>query len=122
MTSYILSLIFIYSSLYNIDPYLVMNVIRTESNYNKYAIGTHGEIGLMQLMPNSFPKYNKSQLFNIETNIKLGIKHLSEAKHNCKHQELNQFIICYNKGIKGGNKVQYPHKDKYYQRVTNENF
>ncbi|MBC7467173.1 MAG: lytic transglycosylase domain-containing protein [Bdellovibrio sp.] len=36
---------------YNIDPVFLISVIKTESAFNPVAVGTSGEIGLMQLMP-----------------------------------------------------------------------
>lgn len=36
---------------YDIDPVFLLSIIKTESNFNPLAVGTSGEIGLMQLMP-----------------------------------------------------------------------
>ena len=117
MNSSLLLLIINLTTSYHLDPMVVMDVIRTESNYNTNAVGTKGELGLMQLLPSSFPEYTSKQLLNPKLNIKLGIKHLYEAKKSCIHQVANTFIICYNKGTLGGSRIKYPFLDPYYKRV-----
>lgn len=116
MNSYILNLILFWSSFYNVDPTITMQVIEVESNYNVTAVGTQGEIGLMQLSPNSFPSLKPETLFNPSVNIRLGVKYLAECKKSCKHKKDMDFLICYNAGIVGGSKYKYPRLSKYLRQ------
>jgi hypothetical protein len=117
MTVTILSLVLQFSMLYNVDPHLVMAVIETESNFNVQAVGAKGEVGLMQLMPSSFPQFKKKDLFKPELNIALGIKHLADMKTECKHKLDKTFIVCYNLGAPKGNKIKHPKLFAYYKKV-----
>ncbi|MDX9730874.1 MAG: transglycosylase SLT domain-containing protein [Bdellovibrionales bacterium] len=38
---------------FELDPFLLLAMIETESRYNKNAIGGHGELGLMQIKPST---------------------------------------------------------------------
>ena len=117
MSALIISLILQYSDQYNIDPVLVAAVIQNESSFNTKAVGPVGEVGLMQLRPEYFPQYSKQQLFNPKVNIRLGVEHLSRIKMSCKHQDKNTWIVCYNTGIAGGNKIKHPELFPYYKKV-----
>lgn len=112
----ILALVLLYSSQYGVDPALAMSVIQVESGFNAQAVGEHGEIGLMQLMPEYFP-VSREALFDPRTNIKLGIEHLAEAQKQCKHNQDNSWIVCYNLGVSKGNSIRYPKLFPYYKRV-----
>ncbi len=39
------------SETYNVDPFLLLGMIEVESRYNVHAVGTQGELGLMQIKP-----------------------------------------------------------------------
>lgn len=121
MNSYILSLILFWSSAYNIDPTITMKVIKIESNYNTKALGSQGEIGLMQLKPSSFPNYSISNLYKPDINIMLGVKYLSECKKRCQHKNDLDWILCFNAGITGGNKYKYPKLSKYVRQYYDQN-
>lgn len=85
-TRKIVSTIFKESERYGFDPIFIVSVIQAESSFNPLAKGTSGEIGLMQLMPNTAEWIARS--FNIkwrgpkslkdpETNIRIGAAYLS---------------------------------------------
>ncbi len=76
-----------YSKRYNIDKYLLLAVIKTESGFNKNATSSVGARGLMQLMPDAFDwvKYKKKDLrevtfddmYDPEYNIEYGAYYMS---------------------------------------------
>ncbi|WP_188020317.1 lytic transglycosylase domain-containing protein [Deferribacter autotrophicus] len=91
----------------NIDPYLVLSLILTESSFNHRSISRKGAIGLMQILPNTayyISKFNddidishKKELFDPITNIKIGVSYfaylLKKYNGNIKYA-----IIAYNLG------------------------
>jgi membrane-bound lytic murein transglycosylase C len=78
-----------YASQYQVSPSLVLAVIRTESNFNPFAVSGAPAYGLMQLVPTSGGRaaYKRVQgvdqaptpdyLFDPEHNIELGTAYLS---------------------------------------------
>lgn len=69
----ICSLVEKYSSLQEIDPYLVMAIIIVESSGRPFAVSPKGAIGLMQIMPHMAEELGlDADLFDIDTNIRLG--------------------------------------------------
>lgn len=112
----IISLILFYSNLYGIDPQLAQAIVEQESAFKPNIVGSQGEIGLFQLHPKYF-KLKKSKLLDVRTNIRLGIKHLSEVKKQCKHKIDNTWIICYNLGVAKASRIKHPKLFKYYKQV-----
>ena len=64
-----------------LDPYLVASLIRQESEFNPAAVSRANAVGLMQLLPRTgklvareenLRRYNASQLFTPEMNLRLG--------------------------------------------------
>lgn len=111
-----------------IDPVLTLAVIKTESQFNPIAIGTVGEIGLMQIRPETaqwiarkfgFKWLGKNSLKDPAINIQFGLAYMSYLKEKYKNQAV-KYINAYNLGptnvIRMGQKV----KAHYYaQAVTN---
>ncbi len=95
---------------YALDPMLVKAVIWRESNFDPNAIGSKGEIGLMQLMINSSVKdwtnYTKREisdkgvLFNPKLNIEIGTWYLSRSRnHWLNYSNSNALALAtYNAG------------------------
>ncbi len=70
-----------------VDPYLAAAIIREESQYDEKALSVVGAVGLMQLMPVTanavaqrygFPTVGREELFDRETNIRLGVRYLGQ--------------------------------------------
>lgn len=116
MTTYITSLILLYSSQFNIDPQVVMGVIESESSFRPNVISKTGDVGLMQLNLKVYKKYTKKQLLDVKTNLYLGIKHLSEAKKLSKHKKNLAWLTFYNTGYVS-NSFKYPELHKYVKKV-----
>ncbi|MBC8231726.1 tetratricopeptide repeat protein, partial [bacterium] len=71
-----------YSQKYELDPFFVISMIRTESGYGAEAISSAGAYGLMQIMPSTGEEiaqklkirpFKPNMLFQPETNIHIGI-------------------------------------------------
>lgn len=58
----------------NLPPELVLAVIDTESNFDRFAISWAGALGLMQVMPFWLDEIGRpdDNLFHINTNIRMG--------------------------------------------------
>jgi soluble lytic murein transglycosylase-like protein len=103
-----------HAKLNNIDPLLVAAVIRVESKFDQRAIGSSGEIGLLQLHPRWFA----DATFDVEQNIELGVRHLAWSRKHCPHKSDLTWLYCYNAGVNKNPK--YPHLNPYYKAVTSE--
>lgn len=113
----IVKMVIFYSTLYGIDPKLALGVIQTESQFNPSAISKTGDYGIFQLNERSFPQYSKAQLLNPEINIVLGINYLVKMKKECKFKDNNEFLVCYNYGLKNARAVKYPGRWPYTKKV-----
>ena len=85
---------------YGVERALIQAVIKAESNYNAHAVSSAGAVGLMQLMPATAADYGISspnRLFDAETNLKTGTRHLKRLlrKYN---DDYGRSIMAYNAG------------------------
>ena len=100
--------------------YLVKAVIRRESDFDPFAYGTAGEIGLMQVMPaagrdwaaaTGRAGFGKEQLWDPRTNIEAGSWYLARAVRRWEHLDdpLPFALAEYNAGL--GNVRKWLPKD-----------
>jgi membrane-bound lytic murein transglycosylase C len=101
---------------FKVSPSLIFAVIRTESNFNPFAVSSAPAFGLMQLVPTSGGRdaYRKAKgkdmipsrdyLFDPENNIELGSAYLNVLSYNLLEQVDNEVsreycvISAYNTG------------------------
>lgn len=104
----IIYLIKFYSALYGMDSRVMVAVAQHESGFNVNAVGTQKEVGLFQIKPEYVKGFSRQQLFDPETNIKVGIQRLAEEKKHCIHKADLGYLVCYNFGEKNAKRVHHP--------------
>lgn len=91
---------------YHYDPMFILSVIKTESRFNPKAVGSAGEIGLMQIKPATaewiVKKYKmtwkgQDALFDPVYNIQVGALYFKYLKKAFK-SESKSYINAYNVG------------------------
>jgi soluble lytic murein transglycosylase len=89
----------------NVDPMLVVAVIRCESSFNNYAVSHVGAMGLMQVMPDTgvyladkagMRLGRTTNLFDAETNIELGTAYLADLIK--RFGSVEHALVAYNAG------------------------
>jgi Transglycosylase SLT domain len=95
------------------DPDVAVAVAMVESNLNMDVIGKSGEIGCFQVRPYLAEAYEN--LFDMETNIKVGIRHLRYWQRVCPTVEGISFVNCYNSGFRH---PRYPFLRPYVRKVA----
>ncbi|MCK8499370.1 lytic transglycosylase domain-containing protein [Myxococcus fulvus] len=89
----------------NVDPLLVVAVIRCESSFNNYAVSHVGAMGLMQVMPDTgtwladkagFRLGRSTNLFDAETNVTLGTAYLADLIN--RFGSVEKALVAYNAG------------------------
>lgn len=89
----------------NLDPLMILAVIRVESNFQSDAVSPVGAIGLMQLMPHTgfwladrhgLPPTDKRTLTLDEVNITLGASYLSYLRK--RYSSWQKALTAYNWG------------------------
>ena len=108
-----------YSQRYNVDPCLVVAIIKAESNFNEKAVSHRGAYGLMQIMPDTaiwiaknmeLKDYKIENLYDNEINIAMGCWYINNLNKEF-NGDVDLVIAAYNGGP--GN-VQKWLKDKTY--------
>lgn len=104
---------------YDLDPLLVHAVVQVESGYNPYAISSAGAQGLMQLMPATARSLGVQNSFDVEENIRAGVRHLKVLKDTYKDDRLA--LAAYNAGAGAVDKYHwippYPETQEYVYKV-----
>jgi soluble lytic murein transglycosylase-like protein len=63
----------------SLDWWLIYSVIEQESGFDERSESGCGALGLMQLMPSSFPAWSRTSLLDPANNVKLGSEFLREC-------------------------------------------
>ncbi len=91
---------------YEMDPLFLVAVIQNESSFNPKRLGAFGEIGLMQLKPDTakwladtchVPYKGAKSLYDPETNIKLGAAFIDKLRTQFDAQG-RLYLSAYNMG------------------------
>ena len=92
---------------HGMDPLFLLAVIATESSFNLKARGRHGEIGLMQLLPETAKwlapqaglDATKLNLEDPSINIRLGATYFAQLRKRFNHHG-TRYVSAYNMGAK----------------------
>jgi soluble lytic murein transglycosylase len=95
-----------YASAEGLEPELILAMISVESKGRKKAVSPKGAVGLMQIMPdtakevalkNGMPAPSKTDLFNPDTNIRLGVSYFASLLKRYNN-DLTLALAAYNAG------------------------
>lgn len=85
-----------------------------ESNFKQYLVGTSGEKGIFQIMPDQFNARNiKLNHFDVRINTELSLQVLRDKFE--KHKDYKKAIIAYNGVVRGANGKW---SEKYWKAFT----
>jgi soluble lytic murein transglycosylase-like protein len=92
----------------NIDPFIVLGIIKRESNFDPYAVGVAGERGLGQLMENTARPvaenlgyvYDPDKLYDPRYNLKLTITQITYLL-KLYDNDVHKALTAYNRGQQG---------------------
>ncbi|MFZ5965961.1 MAG: lytic transglycosylase domain-containing protein [Bacillota bacterium] len=99
-------LIIKYTTEYELDPFLIAAIIRTESKFNKKAQSIKEARGLMQIAPITgawaskelgIDNYQEEMLFEPETNIRIGCWYINQLFHEF-NGDIKLVLAAYNGG------------------------
>jgi len=82
---------------YDLDPELVLAVIKAESNFNPRALSHKGAMGLMQLMPATAKRFGVADIKNPLHNLRGGMAYLQWLNDHFEG-ELPLILAAYNAG------------------------
>jgi soluble lytic murein transglycosylase-like protein len=75
--------------------------VRVESEFRSRAVSSMGAVGLTQVMPSTAqilqPGIERAQLFDRDTNLRLGFRYLNEMLRQYKG-DLRLALLAYNRG------------------------
>lgn len=105
---------------HGLDPHLVDLVIRLESGYNPRAVSPKGAKGVMQLMPQTAALYGVDNLFDVEENLRGGVRYLRDLLQRFGF-DLAKALAAYNAGPKAvekhGGVPPYAETQKYVSSI-----
>jgi soluble lytic murein transglycosylase-like protein len=83
--------------IYGVDSALIKAVIKTESNFDPYAVSNMGACGLMQLIPGTAARFGVTDVFDPKDNIYGGTQYLGWLTTYFKG-DLELVLAAYNAG------------------------
>lgn len=102
--------------IYGVDSALIKAVIKTESNFDTYAVSNKGACGLMQLIPETAARFGVTDVFDPKANIYGGTQYLSWLMMYFKG-DLELVLAAYNAGEHAVEK--YNNKVPPYKETVN---
>ena len=133
-----------YSEIYNVDSYLLMSVIKAESNFDTSAVSSKAATGLMQITEDTanwiaqrlcFDDFEyEKDILNPEININMGsfyIDYLNDmyggriecvlAAYNAGFNKVDEWLSNpdYSKDGVSLDKIPYPETERYVNKVDN---
>jgi soluble lytic murein transglycosylase-like protein len=105
---------------YDLDPALVREVVRAESNFNAVALSPKGAIGLMQLIPSTAKRFGVEDPFKPIDNLRGGMAYLQWLLRRFDGN-LRLALAGYNAGEAAveryGGVPPYPETRRYVRRI-----
>ncbi|MBE9532020.1 MAG: lytic transglycosylase domain-containing protein, partial [Proteobacteria bacterium] len=95
-----------HSRTYEIDPYFILAMIKTESSFNHRARSHKGAIGMMQILPATgeyialelgLKWQGEETLFDPSSNVRIGVHYLSELRGRFS-DDMKIATAAYNRG------------------------
>jgi len=109
-----------YASQHGVDPVLVRAVIVVESNFDPRCVSHKGARGLMQLMPETARRYGVRDIFDVEQNIRGGVRYLADLLELFPN-DLSRTLAAYNAGegavLRTGGIPPYEETTTYVKRA-----
>ena len=111
----------------DVDPYISLAVLETESNYQPDLTSSAGAVGLMQVIPKyhskRVEKYGLNDIWDPYTNIICGIDFLNELYHT--YGNWNRALLGYNNSVAYVNhvlaKADILRGGNYFGKTTSSN-
>jgi len=105
---------------HGVDPALVRAVMKTESNFNRWAVSNKGARGLMQLIPATGARYGVRDFFDPQQNVEGGVLYLKFLLQKF-NGNLDLSLAAYNAGEnlveRLGRIPQIPETTNYVRKV-----
>ena len=105
---------------YDVDPALVLALIKSESDFDPHAVSSKGALGLMQLMPETAYEMGVADVLDPRENVEGGIRYLKSLL-GAFDGDLDRSIAAYNAGqdavMKYGDIPPYEETQEYVRRV-----
>jgi|GEM_PF-348190 soluble lytic murein transglycosylase-like protein len=108
-----------YARAFQIDPNLLVAIVWVESRFCPEALGSHGEIGLGQILPSTAEALgvNPAWLWNVDWNLWAAAKHLRDLWNTFHNMKL--VIEAYNAGAGAVEEGTIPlSTEQYYINVN----